>query len=133
LIYFQGRLPGSLRGRDYQAAAGKPKARARKGKRKAAKKRAAKAVAKATPKSPESPPPPAREKAPVKATVKEVMADGQLMAGEVIVQKVQEKIGENAKSFTIYGILKNEKDFEKVGEEFRLRTAVKEEAQATSA
>jgi hypothetical protein len=110
-----------------QGAAGKPKDKAKKGKRKGSKK---KRIAKGTTKrasqeaTPESTQPPAKpkESLPVKATVREVLADGQLMTGETIVQRVQEKIGPNAKAFTIFGILKNEKEFEKVDEEYRLKT-----------
>jgi hypothetical protein len=133
LLGLRSMYPGLKPG---QATAGKPKDKAKKTKRKSGKKKAAakastkRASKQAMMESPETPP--VKQSAPVKATVKEVLADGQLLSGDEIVHKVQEKIGTNAKSFTIYGILKNEKDFEKVGEQFRLRT-IKEEAQATSA
>jgi hypothetical protein len=105
------------------AGSPKPKDKPRKGKRKGGKKkRAAKATAKSASKQPpaENPETPVRQTVPVKATVKEVLADGQLKAGDTIVQLVQEKAGPNAKPFTIYGILKNQKEFEKVGDEYRL-------------
>jgi hypothetical protein len=101
----------------------KPKDKAHKGKRKGGKKkRAGKAsVKRASKEAPAaSPATPVRQPLPVKATVREVLADGQPLSKDTIVQRVQEKVGPNAKAFTISSIL-NGKEFEKVGEEYKLK------------
>lgn len=111
--------------------AGKPKAKS-KGKKKAAKKRAAKASAgkgrttaskSAVPDSPPNPEGTARQPLPVKATVLEVLSNGEFQNKDDIVQRVQEKIGMGARSFTIVGVLNKPNDFERDGERYRLKTA----------
>jgi hypothetical protein len=69
--------------------------------------------------SPTPEPPAQKEKIPVKAIVREVLADGEFQDGESIVKRAQEKAA-TIKGFTVYGVLKNEKEFEKMGDKFRL-------------
>jgi hypothetical protein len=57
---------------------------------------------------------------PVKATIREVLADGELHPGDSIVKSIQEKLGPDIRGFTVYGILKNQKEFEKVDDQYRL-------------
>jgi hypothetical protein len=115
------------------AGAGKPKDKPKgktKGKAKAAKKKraaptkAASKKAKAIETAPTTPEkPPAHEPIPIKATVQEVLADGQFQHKDAIVQRVQEKVGPSARSFTIIGVLNKEKYFERQGDQFRVRPA----------
>ena len=65
---------------------------------------------------------PAKQPIPIKATVKEVLADGQFQNSDAIVQRVQEKVGMGARSFTILGVLNKTNDFERDGDRFRLKT-----------
>lgn len=112
--------------------AGKPKDKPkgkRKVKAKAAQKRAV--SVKATTKKPtgeqpisaSSEQPPGRQPLPIKATVRDVLSDGQFQHKDSVVQKVQEKLGMGARSFTIVGVLNQEKDFERQGDQFRVRAA----------
>jgi hypothetical protein len=101
------------------ALAGKPKEK-KKPKRK--KKRSTAGVkAKAKTQTPsDTVPVPEKPKVPVKATIREVLADGQFLKGETIVKRVVEK-APAARPFTIFGVLKNEKEFEKMNDEYRIK------------
>jgi hypothetical protein len=66
----------------------------------------------------ESPQP--KTPSPVKATMREILGNGELYSGDAIVKAVQEKLGPDIRGFTVYGILKNQKEFEKVDDQYRL-------------
>jgi hypothetical protein len=102
-----------------KARAKAAKAGARQAKSKGGAKAASPSPAKADSASPTPELPAQKEKIPVKAIVREVLADGEFQDGKSIIKRVREK-AETVKDFTVYGILRSQKEFEKMGDQFRL-------------
>jgi len=60
------------------------------------------------------------ELSPVRVAIREFMQDGELHTADSIIQAMSEKLGQAVKPISIHGTLRNGKEFEKVGNQYKL-------------
>ena len=44
-----------------------------------------------------------------------------MLTGEEIVRRMEEKLGRSVPKFTVFSVLKNQNEFEKIGDDYRLK------------